>query len=218
MTSDAIQLIRETLEASKTSMPRHQVIAEALTALQTLSPAASVPERAGVDALYEITDRLIVETFGPPDDGMYNVDSGNIQSLVARVFEAFGAPAPEPAEGGGEIVRLKTGLQRAKQLLQTLIENDPMEYVADGGVTVLDVWRKDANAFITINSPLEEAVQPETAEGIVHVDTDLDKAYITNDSPYGGRWSLMSFLGARQVYITASGPPAPPADNEGKTP
>ena len=38
-------------------------------------------------------------------------------------------------------------IERARDLINTLIENDPSDYAADA-VTVLDVWRKDARDFI----------------------------------------------------------------------
>lgn len=37
---------------------------------------------------------------------------------------------------------------RLEELVKALIENDPAELAADGGVTVLDVWRKDARAVL----------------------------------------------------------------------
>ncbi len=39
-------------------------------------------------------------------------------------------------------------LQRARDLIRCLVENDPAELAADGGITVLDVWRKDAERFL----------------------------------------------------------------------
>lgn len=36
----------------------------------------------------------------------------------------------------------------AEGLVQMLMTNDPMEYVADGGVTVLDVWRKEVERVL----------------------------------------------------------------------
>ena len=37
---------------------------------------------------------------------------------------------------------------RLRNLVQTLIDNDPDELAADGGVTVLDVWRKEARRLL----------------------------------------------------------------------
>ena len=42
-------------------------------------------------------------------------------------------------------------LDRMQSLIETLLDNDPMEYVANGGVTVLDVWRKDAAHIVRPN-------------------------------------------------------------------
>ena len=39
-------------------------------------------------------------------------------------------------------------IDRARDLINCLIENDPNDYAADA-VTVLDVWRKDARDFIS---------------------------------------------------------------------
>lgn len=39
-------------------------------------------------------------------------------------------------------------IERGRELVRCLIENDPADYAADA-VTVLDVWRKDAADFIT---------------------------------------------------------------------
>lgn len=38
---------------------------------------------------------------------------------------------------------------RLRELVCCLVENDPNECVADGGHTVLDVWRRDARAALT---------------------------------------------------------------------
>lgn len=38
-------------------------------------------------------------------------------------------------------------IERARALINDMIENDPNDYAADA-VTVLDVWRKDARDFI----------------------------------------------------------------------
>lgn len=39
-------------------------------------------------------------------------------------------------------------IERARELINDMIENDPNDYAADA-VTVLDVWRKDARDFIS---------------------------------------------------------------------
>lgn len=39
-------------------------------------------------------------------------------------------------------------MERARDLIDCLIENDPNDYAADA-VTVLDVWRKDARDFMS---------------------------------------------------------------------
>lgn len=38
--------------------------------------------------------------------------------------------------------------KRLRALVQTLIDGDPNELAADGGVTVLDVWRKEARHIL----------------------------------------------------------------------
>jgi len=43
-----------------------------------------------------------------------------------------------------EIERLRGFEARLKGLVQCLLENDPDDVVADGGITVLMVWRSDA--------------------------------------------------------------------------
>ena len=39
-------------------------------------------------------------------------------------------------------------VKRLTRLVRTMIDNNPLEYVADGGVTVLDVWRSEARAAL----------------------------------------------------------------------
>lgn len=39
-------------------------------------------------------------------------------------------------------------VERLTSFVQCLIDNDPEELCADGGITVLDVWRKDVTAFL----------------------------------------------------------------------
>lgn len=38
-------------------------------------------------------------------------------------------------------------------LVQAMLDNDPDELVADGGVTMLDVWRKDARRLLGPSGP-----------------------------------------------------------------
>lgn len=47
-------------------------------------------------------------------------------------------PLPDPTDDKAELLRW------ADRLLETLIEGDPDELAADGGITVLDVWREEA--------------------------------------------------------------------------
>jgi predicted RNase H-like nuclease (RuvC/YqgF family) len=53
-----------------------------------------------------------------------------VEELRAKLAEAQGAE------------------ERLRGLICTLLENDPNELAADGGITVLDVWRKEARAAI----------------------------------------------------------------------
>lgn len=42
------------------------------------------------------------------------------------------------------LLRREQTITKMRALIGTLLDNDPNELAADGGVTVLDVWRKDA--------------------------------------------------------------------------
>jgi hypothetical protein len=39
-------------------------------------------------------------------------------------------------------------IERLGALVQCLLDNDPNDDAADGGITVLDVWRRDARAVL----------------------------------------------------------------------
>lgn len=43
-------------------------------------------------------------------------------------------------------------IELLRELVADLLDNDPNELAADGGVTVLDVWRKDAARVLGRNS------------------------------------------------------------------
>ena len=43
-----------------------------------------------------------------------------------------------------EMARLRAVNSELRDLVQTLLDNDPNELAADGGITVLDVWREAA--------------------------------------------------------------------------
>ena len=61
-----------------------------------------------------------------------------------------------------EIERLWAVNDRLRQLVRTMIEEDPNDLAADGGMTVLDVWRKAAMATLGIEgnmSPVDEIAQ-----------------------------------------------------------
>jgi len=46
---------------------------------------------------------------------------------------------------------------RLRYLVQTLLDEDPNDLAADGGVTVLDVWRRDAEHELATNQPAPES-------------------------------------------------------------
>jgi hypothetical protein len=50
---------------------------------------------------------------------------------------------------GDEYVRADE-VERLRELVRCLVENDPNDYAADA-VTVLDVWRKDARKALGLN-------------------------------------------------------------------
>jgi hypothetical protein len=43
-------------------------------------------------------------------------------------------------------------IDRLAGLVRAMLESDPNELAADGGITVLDVWRKDARATLNLES------------------------------------------------------------------
>jgi len=61
--------------------------------------------------------------------------------------------------GGCQLVPLKViddhilHIDRLRDLVKTLIENDPAEPVADNGATVLDVWRDRAKGVLASVGP-----------------------------------------------------------------
>jgi len=90
--------------------------------------------------------------------------------LVRAVYDAMQAvaPGPSPAETAknfgrwaydqqskalvaayAEIERLKAAGRKLVDLTEALIDNDPDDLCADGGITVLMVWRKGAATALT---------------------------------------------------------------------
>ncbi len=69
---------------------------------------------------------------------------------VKRGMEAAGArfPLTDYAISTCEHHEAVQEIERARELINCLIENDPNDFAADA-VTVLDVWRKDARDFIS---------------------------------------------------------------------
>ena len=67
-------------------------------------------------------------------------------------FERLEAIDAHLQEGGkiGEPVAQELFIHclRLRSLVIAMLENDPSELAADGGITVLDVWRKDARALL----------------------------------------------------------------------
>lgn len=60
-------------------------------------------------------------------------------------------PACDDCNAAADTVELwnrRPNEDRLRNLVKDLIENDPHESVADGGITVLDVWRKDAKRLL----------------------------------------------------------------------
>lgn len=69
--------------------------------------------------------------------------------LVRRLRKVVGdlPPAGHPALA----IEAADAIDRLSDLVQTLLDNDPTEPVADNGMTVLDAWRERARAtLITI--------------------------------------------------------------------
>jgi hypothetical protein len=50
-----------------------------------------------------------------------------------------------------KIDRLEAEIDQLRSLVQCLLDNNPDDLAADGGVTVLDVWRKDAKRILEQN-------------------------------------------------------------------
>lgn len=46
------------------------------------------------------------------------------------------------------ITKLETEIKQLRSLVQCLLDEDPNDLAADGGVTVLDVWRKQARTIL----------------------------------------------------------------------
>lgn len=52
-------------------------------------------------------------------------------------------------QGAAEIERLMRENRKLRSLVRAMLENDPSDLAADGGITVLQVWRKDAAQALT---------------------------------------------------------------------
>jgi hypothetical protein len=66
-----------------------------------------------------------------------SVITGERMSDIAQRLRIAFPGAPLAFDAAAEIERLQA-------LVRTMLEEDPNELCADGGVTVLDVWRKEA--------------------------------------------------------------------------
>jgi len=47
-----------------------------------------------------------------------------------------------------EIREMRTENKRLRSLIETLLDNDPDEPIADNGMTVLDGWQEEAKRFL----------------------------------------------------------------------
>jgi hypothetical protein len=70
------------------------------------------------------------------DYALVQIPCEDLRAIINRAWEA---PAFNSALTAAE-ARAKA----AETLVRVLLDNDPNELAADGGITVLDVWRKDA--------------------------------------------------------------------------
>jgi predicted nucleic acid-binding Zn-ribbon protein len=57
------------------------------------------------------------------------------------------------------------GISTLTHLVQTLIDNDPDEPIADSGETVLDLWRHDARLALSARSALQSEKDREGEDG-----------------------------------------------------
>jgi hypothetical protein len=46
-------------------------------------------------------------------------------------------------------------IKTLEDLVRCLIDNDPEDLAADGGIRVIDVWRKEAERALAVSSPTE---------------------------------------------------------------
>jgi hypothetical protein len=58
-------------------------------------------------------------------------------------------------------------VKRLEDLIQCLIDNDPEDLAADGGIRVIDVWRKDAERALRTGKASEVSDDRPRAGGLV---------------------------------------------------
>jgi hypothetical protein len=83
------------------------------------------------------------------------MDSDLIETALVQWLRTYGIVlhAEQIRDGAGYIASVAgkahdAKLKAAVALIQTMMENDPDEPVADNGMTVLDAWRNDAKAIL----------------------------------------------------------------------
>lgn len=95
-----------------------------------------------------------------------------IAHLHARIFESAGrdnSVIETPDDMCHHAAQL---LETAKDLIETMLENDPTEPISDAGHVMLDLWRHDARAFLDRQQPTNDDVN--TALAFVSETEDKD--------------------------------------------
>ncbi len=67
-----------------------------------------------------------------------------LDRLQAAMHEESAFHAPRTTKAVEAMREAKTEIARLRALIKTMLDEDPNDLAADGGVTVLDVWRKKA--------------------------------------------------------------------------
>jgi hypothetical protein len=104
-------------------------------------------ERDALLKKYEITSREFLRT---------HFEFEKMQRRIARQRRALAKLYQRRHDRKAENARLRPESRKLRRLVRTLLENDPDDMAADG-VTVLDVWRKEAREFFDARNKARQA-------------------------------------------------------------
>ena len=75
-----------------------------------------------------------------------------VQRLRVKWQHRDGAPARKIGQLVRESAEAADEIEKLRELVRCLVENDPQDPISDGGHVVLDLWRRDARKALGMSA------------------------------------------------------------------